>query len=180
MHCICLGVMRYLILLWISPTYNKEPWYICKHKLEILNKRLSNTKPPYDITRTPRSLQNIKFWKASVFRAFALYYFPLLEGILPEPYFSHFPNFSCAFSILLQESVLTTQCVKDVGVLLDDFVQKVEYYYGEKYVKFNVHLLTHLSKSVLDWGCLWATSAFIPEWFNDQLQNLSNGTQTAV
>lgn len=131
MHCICLGVMRYLILLWISPTYNKEPWYICKHKLEILNKRLSNTKPPYDITRTPRSLQNIKFWKASVFRAFALYYFPLLEGILPELYFSHFPNFSCAFSILLQESVLTTQCVKDVGVLLDDFVQKVEYFYGK-------------------------------------------------
>lgn len=40
MHCIFLGVMRYLILLWISPTYNKEPWYICKHKLEILNKRL--------------------------------------------------------------------------------------------------------------------------------------------
>lgn len=43
-----------------------------------------------------------------------------------------------------------------------------------------MHLLTHLSKSVLDWGCLWATSAFIPEWFNGQLQSLSNGTQSVI
>lgn len=150
------------------PTYSKEPWHISKNKLTILNKRLSQTKPPYDITRTPRTLETIKYWKASEFRAFALYYFPLLDGILPEPYFSHFANLSYALSVLLQESV-PTNCVKDVGVLLEDFVKKVELYYGEKHVKFNIHLLTHLSKSVLDWGCLWATSAFIPEWFNGQL-----------
>ena len=179
MHCICLGVIRYLIILWISPTCSKEPWYISKDKLKILNKRLSNTKPPYDITRTPRTLDSIKYWKDSEFRAFALYYFPLLEGILPEPYFSHFAHLSYALSVLLQESV-PTDCVKDVGVLLEDFVKKVELFYGEKYVKFNIHLLTHLSKSVLDWGCLWATSAFIPEWFNGQLQGLAKGTQAVV
>ena len=50
----------------------------------------------------------------------------------------------------------------------------------KKKVKFNIHLLTHLSKSVLDWGCLWATSAFIPEWFNGQLQGLAKGTQAVV
>ena len=54
MHCICLGVVRYLMLLWISSTYSKQPWHITKEKLAVLNKRLSNTKPPYDITRTPR------------------------------------------------------------------------------------------------------------------------------
>ena len=35
----------------------------------------------------------------------------------------------------------------------------------------------HLSKSVLDWGCLWATSAFIPEWFNGRVQGLAKGTK---
>ena len=179
MHCICLGVIRFLILLWISPSHSKEPWYIDKTKLAILNKRLSNTLPPYDITRTPRTLDTIKYSKASEFRAFALYYFPLLEGILPEPYFTHFASLSYALSVLLQESV-PTHIVKDVEFLLIDFVKKVELLYGEKYVKFNIHLLTHLSKSVLDWGCLWATSAFIPEWFNGQLQGLTNGTQAVV
>ena len=73
---------------------------------------------------------------------------------MPEPYFSHFAHLSYALSVLLQESV-PIDCVKDVGVLLEDFVKKVELFYGEKYVKFNIHLLiTHLSKSVLDWGCL--------------------------
>ncbi len=55
-------------------------------------------------------------------------------------------------SNLLQESA-PIYCVKDVGVLLEDFVRKVELFYGKKYVKFNIHLLTYLSKSVLDWGC---------------------------
>ena len=147
--------------------------------LIILNKRLSNTKPPYDITRTLRSLDTIHFWKASEFRTFVLYYFPLLDGILPEPFFSHFANLSYALSVLLQEKV-PTQHVVDVGTLLENFVREFELLYGPQHVTYNVHLLTHLSKSVLDWGCLWATSAFIPEWFNGQLQSLSNGTQAVA
>jgi hypothetical protein len=129
--------------------------------------------------RTSISVDTIKFWKAAEFRAFALYYFPLLEGNLPEPYFSHFASLSYALSVLLQESVLTVY-VKEVGKLLEDFVRKMELLYGEKCVTYNIHLLTHLSKSVLDWGCLWSTSTFIPEWFYGQLQGLSNGTQGVV
>ncbi|EFX67945.1 hypothetical protein DAPPUDRAFT_115013 [Daphnia pulex] len=41
----------------------------------------------------------------------------------------------------------------------------------------NLHFLIHLSQSVLDWACLWTTSTFIPEWFNEVLISLSNGTQ---
>jgi hypothetical protein len=44
-------------------------------------------------------------------------------------------------------------------------------------VLINVHFLIHLSQSVLDWGCLWTTSSFIPEWFNGVLMSFSNGTQ---
>ena len=93
MHCICLGVIRYFIFLWISPNQKKNPWYL-GDKLAIINQRLKNTKPPYEVTRTPQTLLNIKFWKASEFRAFALYYFYVLEDILPEPYFQHFLSLS--------------------------------------------------------------------------------------
>jgi hypothetical protein len=67
-----------------------------------------------------------------------------------------------------------------VGVLLEDFVKEFELLYGQQHVTYNIHLLTHLSKSVLDWGCLWSTSTFIPEWFNGQLQGLTNVTQAVI
>lgn len=126
MHCVCLGVVRYFMLLWFSKIKTKQPWQIRGKMLEILNKRLANTKPPYDITRTSRSVDTIHFWKASEFTTFVLYYFPLLEGILPDPFFSHFSNLSYALSVLLQERV-PTQNVIDVGYLLDNFVREVEF-----------------------------------------------------
>lgn len=143
-----------------------------KKEIGKLNEYLSCIKPPYDIKRTPRTLDSIKYWKASEFRAFLLFYFPLLEGVLPDPYFSHFKNLSYSIFVLLQENV-PNHSVSHVGIILQNMVKKAELLYGEQIVTY-MHLLTHLSKSVLDWGCLWATSAFILEWFNGQLQSLSN------
>ncbi len=90
---VCHPLFDYLVDI---PNIQQRTWHISKNKLTILNKRLSQTKPPYDIKRTPRTLETIKYWKASEFRAFALYYFLLLDGILLEPYFSHFANLSYA------------------------------------------------------------------------------------
>jgi hypothetical protein len=53
----------------------------------------------------------------------------------------------------------------------------MEALYGEENIKINIHFLTHLPECVLNWGCLWAHSAFIPEWFNGQLLDLFRGTQ---
>lgn len=56
----------------------------------------------------------------------------------------------------------------------------MEKLYGKDHIGINVHFLTHLSQSVLDWGCLLSTSTFIPEWFNGELNTLCNGTQHVV
>lgn len=37
-----------------------------------------------------------------------------------------------------------------------------------------------MSNSVLDWGCLWTHSTFIPEWFNGELVSLCNGTYKVI
>jgi len=44
-------------------------------------------------------------------------------------------------------------------------------------LSFNVHLLTHLSTSVVNWGPLWVHSTFIFEDANGLFQNLFHGTQ---
>lgn len=182
MHSICLGVIKMFILLWISGTkVNKtKPWFI-GDKIEVINSRLSNVLPPIEIKRTPSKdyLDKIPFWKAHEFKAFGIYYYPVLDGILPEPYFSHFATFSHGIYTLLLEQV-DADTVRGIGLVLDHFVAETESLYGRIHCTYNLHLVTHLSQSVLDWGCLWASSAFIPEWFNGDLQSMVHGTQAAV
>jgi len=178
MHAVCLGIIKYLILLWITPKYKAEPWYIGQY-LHLINVRLERTKPPYDVTRTPRSFSTIASWKASEFKSFALYYFPILDGFLPEPYFSHFSDFCHGFYVLLLERV-SRPTVRAIDSLMRRFVRDTCYLYGEQHVTHNFHLATHLVESNLDWGQQWANSAFIPEWFIGQLQSSANGTQSVI
>ena len=145
-------------------TYQKKTY----DNFMIINKRLSNAWPPYDITRTPSSLLKLLERKGSEFRTFVLYYFSVLEGILPEPFYSHFCNLSYALYIVLQESVETDD-MRKAGIIFTNFVWETELLDGSKYVTYNFHLLEHIEMSVLHWGCLWANSAIIPEWFNGQL-----------
>ena len=51
--------------------------------------------------------------------------------------------------------------------------------YRIKHTGVNVLFLTvHVSQSVLDWCCLWASSTFIREWFNEELETYFNGAQS--
>lgn len=176
MHSCCQGVIKQFIKLWTDTKYSKKNWYISKQKKAALNARLLKIKPPYEITRVMASIEDLSVWKASMFRSFCLYFFPLLEDMLPKLYFKHFSKFSYGLYVLLQEKALIEN-VKKVGSLLVQFVKEAEILYGKEHISINMHLLTHLTEAVLDWGCLWATSTFIPEWFNGELIKLSNGTQ---
>lgn len=49
--------------------------------------------------------------------------------------------------------------------------------YGVEQVGINIHLLTYLSQCVLNLGCLWSYSTFIPEWLNGKLLTLKHGSQ---
>ena len=89
MHSCCLGVFKMFLKIWTDKTHKAEKWYI-GHYLAVINARLSQAKPPYDISRTIDSLTNWSDRKASMYRAFALYYFHLLEGILPSPFLNIF------------------------------------------------------------------------------------------
>ena len=177
MHCVCLGVIRYFLLLWWTAT-KTDPWYIGDESAT-LNLRLSNVKPPYEISRITDSFDKIHYWKASEFRSFALFYYPILKGILPEPFYSHFESLCYLLYILLQETV-PKSTVRKTQIVLDHFVRETSYLYGDHHVTYNIHMLTHLPKSVLDWGCLWATSCFIPKWFNGELMSHCNGTQAII
>lgn len=111
-----------------------------------------------------------------MFKAFALYYFVVFEGYLEQQYFFHFSKLSFCLFVLLQEEVLVEN-VKNVEHFLKSFVLEAEDLYGVEEIGVNVRFLTHLAQAVVNWGCLWTSSTFIPEWFNGELLSLKNGTQ---
>lgn len=181
LHSVCEGVFKLMLNLWTLPKFRKKDWFIGDKSL-IIDKRLNEIQPSYEITRThtaPVSVMKLSTWKASMFRSFFLYYFPILEGLLPTLYFQHLSQLVYGINVLLRERVSVTD-VKNVETLFRSFVKDFELLYGEEDLRINVHFMTHLPQAVLDWDALWATSTFIPESFNGELGKLCNGSQGAV
>lgn len=168
MHCVLLGVCRYMASLWMDSKNTSEPWYIGVQTASI-DKHLLSIKPPGIVARVPRSLIERKFWKAHEWQHWLLYYsLPVLKGILPQKYHCHWALLVEGISILLG-SELNTELISHAHDALVYFVGGVQSLYGKQHMTFNVHSLLHLSKSVVQWGPLWAHSAFMFESFNGYL-----------
>ena len=50
-----------------------------------------------------------------------------------------------------------------------EYVQKFEDYFGPRHMTFNTHLLTHLCRTVRNWGPIWVTTAFPFESWNHKV-----------
>ena len=179
LHSACQGDIKFFLGLWTESKYHEKPWHLNAEKRRILNERLVGMRPPYEVIRTSRSIDDICHWKAAEFRAFALYYFPILQGLLPQEYYDHFLNFVYGLQVCLQEEVVFER-IQEIGPLFRHFVLEAANLYGREHIRFNLHLATHFFEACDNWGCLWATSNFIPEWFNGQLASSVNGTQALV
>ncbi|KAK6471038.1 hypothetical protein HHUSO_G29953 [Huso huso] len=176
MHCVLLGVVRQMMALWLDSQYHTERYYLAAH-IDNLDFRLLSIKPPCNISRVPRSVTLRKYWKAHEWYAWLIFYsVPVLKGIQPQKYFSHWCLLVEAVSIMLGESIFTNQ-LDYCGDVLVRFVFLLEKLYGVQHVSYNVHLLLHLVKSVKDWGPLWAHSAFLYESYNGCLLQMIKGTQ---
>ncbi|KAK6492328.1 hypothetical protein HHUSO_G4649 [Huso huso] len=176
MHCVLLGVTRQLTELWLQ--YANEECYIGSPScLAVIDSRLLSIKPPQNMARLPRSVKDRKYWKASEWRNWLLFYsLPCLKGILPERYLKHFALLVEAIYLPLQSQILP-QDVNNADILLLEFVVKLQSLCGEANMTSNVHLLLHLAKSVKLWGPLWAHSAFVFESGNGKLLQLVKGTK---
>lgn len=78
---------------------------------------------------------------------------------------------SKATNILLQKSI-TKHDVVQAHELFLQYVFLFNKYFGVTSMVLNVHLLTHVAKSVLNWGPLWTHNAFVYEGRNRYLLQL--------
>ena len=141
MHQVLLGVVRTLL-------HNIRNSLLSREKQAIVNSRLSRLRLPYrDFSRQFRSLETLKYWKASEFKSFLFYGFITLSGCLSHDIFSHFLCLSLAIRALVEESSDVEKCVA-AGKLIDTFRRNLTKYHGESSEVFNMHALSHLEEDV--------------------------------
>lgn len=170
MHCVLLGITKNLLQFWTETKNNKKPFYIVKAKRDILDQRLLQIKPPTYISRPPRSLQYVKYFKASEYRSFLLFYLPVcFKNLLPSKYIHHARVLSSSIYKLLSP-IITENDLKEVKEKLNEFVRDYEDYYGKENMTMNVHSLLHLVDCVKNFGPLFCYSMFPFESYNGLLK----------
>lgn len=176
MHCVDLGVCKKLFTVLFDKQYATHPASLYRY-VDTINSRISSIRPPCNVIRQPRSISDMKYWKAHEFRAFLLYYsLPLLHDLMDKNYFIHLKFLVLAMTLLHQESI-SDYMITLASRLISEFVGRYEDLYGLSHMSCNLHHLLHLPDAVRNLGPLWVTSCYPFEGLNGLLKKLIHGTR---
>ncbi|XP_073819948.1 uncharacterized protein [Musca autumnalis] len=113
-----------------------------------------------NFVRKPRTIDEIKRWKATEFRQFLLYTgVVVLKDIIDDDTYYHFLLLHCAYRLLCCPYSYKNN-VDSAEILLQDFVKFFENIYGEQNVTYNVHNLLHICECVREHGLVTEFSAY--------------------
>lgn len=91
--------------------------------------------------------------------------------MLKNKYLAHLAMLSQATNILVQRSV-SRAGIEEAHNLFIQYCYYFQKYFEPKHTIYNLHLLTHVCKCVINWGPLWTHNAFCYEGQNRHLLQL--------
>lgn len=167
MHGSLLGVMKLLLDFWLGtrPIVFESNESIKYNMLNpqqrlMLNRRIIALKPPMRISHKPRSILERSFYTANEYRSLLWYYLRYaLKGLLNENLLKHFELLSSA-TYMLSKTRVTKNDIQQAGLMLNQFSDEFETFYGRNSITLNVHLLRHYTDNVESCGPLWCHSLF--------------------
>jgi hypothetical protein len=176
MHSCLLGVVKRHLLYILDSKKKDELYYIGLFEKNA-NNYLKQIKAPSFIRRLPRDLSTVKYWKASEFRNWLLYYsLPCLELIWKDAKFlQHYSLLVYAIHTLLKSEIKVNE-ITSAENALKLFCLKYSDLFGKFQMTYNLHMLLHYSKAVILFGPLFAHSAFVFENENGILKESIHGT----
>lgn len=174
MHCICIGVMKKLLLFWIGLPKHKES--LPSNLINVIDEKLLNLSKyiPNEFQRKHNSrihpLRDANRWKATELRQCLLYTGIIaFKNVLSKDTYNNFLALSIAIRILLKKNV-TNEYNNYAKQLLIYFVTSFKYIYGEMFMSHNIHSTLHLADDAKQFGSLNYTSAFPYENFMQPLK----------
>lgn len=141
MHLIYLGIVRKIMNIWISG--NNTLAKFSSDMVRETSRKLMNLRSfvPYEFKRKPRPLNEIKYWKATEFRNFVLYYgLVVLKDCGNEILYKNFLLLHSITYYLNRSSLDEAQC-DYVKTLIEAFLNHSKKLYGNDFFSLNVHLL---------------------------------------
>lgn len=176
MHGVLLGVQKLLLRLWFDKSFVGKPFNFLNSSSK-LDELLECIHPTSDVSRLPRLIKDLQYWKASEYRSFLLYYWaPTLQSIIGSDYFQHYLKLVQALFLLLKYASTTNE-IDHEEMLLYSFCRQFANFYDECYMTLNIHQLDHLSDSARTLGPLSTHSCFPIEDKNGFLLKTIRGTQ---
>ncbi|XP_043476303.1 uncharacterized protein LOC122507574 [Leptopilina heterotoma] len=161
MHLVLLGIMKKLILLWLTgPTKVRlSSSDIDKISINLIELKKSQ---PSEFARRPRSLRDVKYWKATEFRNILLYSGPIvLKNVLNEELYTNFLALHVSLTIISSPILIKIPGEIDYAQeLIEYFITTFEIIYGKEYMSYNLHNLLHLCEDVKKYGPVDEFSAF--------------------
>lgn len=177
MHSVCLGFVKSTMTVWRKSRKCRK--FKFRTHLDDANDCLLSLTGVWELSRLPRSLHESKYWKASDWRNWMLFYSPIvLKGRIPKPHYDHWMKFVEMLHYLLGPCVSIENIINMQKEMMK-FLVEYKDFYGEEYMTYNAHLLLHLVDSVKNWGPLWGYSLFPFESMNGTLGRFVNGTRYA-
>lgn len=170
MHLICLGTVKKLIFLWKKGPYSVRlpSWKVDAISSDAVSLKTSF---PCEFSRKPRSLDEFARFKATEFRTYLLYIFPIiLKKTLSINCYKHFMALSIAMIVLLSPD--HSSYVNYARNLLKYFVHSFKDLYGSHYISHNIHGLLHIADDYERYGPLDNCSAFPFENYMQTLKSL--------
>lgn len=150
---------KLLVKLWV---HGKPGIKLSSQKiLQISESLIAQAKNiPEEFCRKPRSLQEVKRWKATEFRQFLLYSGVVtLSSVLPRKYYDNFKAFFIS-TLMLSNPNSDKFHLDYAHDLIIYFVKSFKVLYGIENMTHNVHNLLHVVDDVRNFGCLDNYSSF--------------------
>lgn len=183
LHAVLLGVVKTMFCQFWTKSCGpvQKPYYLSAAKLAQINEVFLNIKPPCEITRTPRSLNDVKLWRGHEWKNWLLYYsIPCLKAVnFPARYLNHWFLLVYGISCFLKDHISEENFVRGRLALRKYVLTLEEVYETATVMKFNTHLLLHIPRSVQCYGGLWAWSTFSYEHYNGMLAKMFKSSQSA-
>lgn len=180
MHVVCLGVTKKLFNLWMTGNNYYKLGQESKRKISDRLENSINMCIGLEFPRKPRSLKDLKYYKATEFRQLLLYTGPIvLQGLLDDDIYLNFLVLHVSLRILCMDDT-SEEMINYAEKLLKNFNETFTILYGEENVSFNIHALLHLPNDVRRHGPLDSFSVFRFENFLQKIKSFIHKPQETL
>ena len=149
MHQFLLGVVK----IFLFKLHQKR---LSNRNSEVVSNRLKTIVFPIGFGGKFRSLDLIKYWKASELRNFTFYGLSALHGVIHENLYADFCLYSLAIRMLAEFSALNV--IRDARSIIAVYQKKMTSFFTDSAEVYNMHSLGHLADQVQSKGPLAAIS----------------------